>query len=133
MKDYSKYYRPEELEPFYPNEFLRHILVILILIIGLLLGVMFLPESAQDALGIGEDAPEEKPLWYLLPIYELSRLVADKTAFFAILGCAAAALLSVPFWDRTKEKRLWRRPVFFPIVIVCLMIILTLGILGKIL
>lgn len=133
MKDYSKHYKPEELEPFFPNEFLRHVLAILTLIIGLLLGGIFLPESSQDALHHGEGAIEEKPLWYLLPIYELSRLVLDKDAFFAILGCATATFVSLPFWDRVKEKKLWKRPVFFPIVIVCLVIILTLGILGRIL
>lgn len=133
MKDYSRYYEPEELEPFFPNEFLRHILVVFILVIGLLLGVIFLPESAQQAPGLTAVAPGEKPQWYLLPIYELSRLMPNKTTFFAILGCATAALLSVPFWDRTSERRLWKRPVFFSIVIMCLVMLTALGILGKVL
>lgn len=133
MKDYSRYYKPEELEPFYPNEFLRHALVVFILVIGLLLGVIFLPESAQQAPDLTAAASGEKPYWYLLPIYELCRLAPNKTAFFAVLGCAAAAMLSVPFWDRTNERRLWKRPVFFSVVIICLAILTALGILGKIL
>lgn len=133
MKDYSRYYKPEELEPFYPNEFLRHVLVVFILVIGLLLGVIFLPESAQEAPDLTAAAAGKKPYWYLLPIHELCRLVPNKIVLFAILGCAAAAMLSVPFWDRTNERRLWKRPVFFPVVIICLVILTALGILGEIL
>ncbi|MEE9200345.1 MAG: hypothetical protein V3V45_02770 [Candidatus Brocadiales bacterium] len=131
MKDYTKYYRPEELEPFYPNELLRHLLVVFVLIAVLLLGVIFLPESAQEALPLSEGAAEKKPVWYLLPIHELSKLVPERAVFLGILGCAAAVLLSVPLWDRTGEKRLWKRPIFFPRVIICLIIILSLGIIGR--
>lgn len=133
MKDYTKYYRPDELEPFYPNEFLRHVLVVFILFAGLLLGVIFLPESAQGVRSIGEGVPGQKPPWYILPIYELSVLLPEKAAFFAVLGCTAAAFISLPFWDRGRERRLWKRPVLFRVVIVCLVIILALGILGRVL
>ncbi len=132
MKDYSRYYRPDQLEPFFPNEFLRHIIVVCVLFIVLLVGAIFLPESSQEAVSLSEDAGRGPHPWYLLPISELSRLVPNRTAFLAILGCAGAALLSVPFWDRTDERRLWRRPVFFPVAIATLVILLALGILGRV-
>lgn len=130
MKDYTRDYPPEELEPFFPNEFLRHLLVIFILIIVEFLGIVFLPETAQDK--VSEQGPyNPKPLWFLLPIYGLFRLIPSKTICFILLGCGAAALLSLPFWDRARERRLWKKRGLFEVVIVCIIISLFLGIFGR--
>jgi quinol-cytochrome oxidoreductase complex cytochrome b subunit len=132
MKDYTKHYPPEQLEPFFPNEFLRHLLVIFILIIVEFLGVVFLPESAQDRVS-QEGLYNPRPLWFLLPIYGLFRLIPSKTACFVLLGCGAAALLSLPFWDRNKERNLWKKRGLFEVVIVWLIIFTILGVLGRLL
>lgn len=141
MKDYTKDYPPEELEPFFPNEFLRHLLVIFLLIIVEFLGVVFLPETAQDRVnqqapyqaGTGQGLYDPKPLWFLLPIYELFKLIPSKAVCFILLGCGAVALLSLPFWDRSKERRLWRKRGLFEVVIIWLIIFLMLGVLGRLL
>ena len=135
MKDYTKDYPPEELEPFFPNEFLRHLLVICLLIIVEFLGIVFLPETAQDRVNQQSTAGgyDPRPLWFLLPIYGLFRLIPSKTVCFIILGCGAAALLSLPFWDRAKERRLWKKRGIFEVVIVCLIIFIILGIIGRLL
>ncbi len=130
MKDYTDDYPPGELEPFFPNEFLRHLLVICLLVIVEFLGVVLLPETTQDSLN-QQGIYDPKPLWFLLPIYGLSKLVPSKVACFVILGCGAMALLSLPFWDRNDERRLWRKRGLFEAVIVCIIIIIILGILRR--
>jgi quinol-cytochrome oxidoreductase complex cytochrome b subunit len=135
MKDYTKDYPPEELEPFFPNELLRHLLVIFLLIIVEFLGVVLLPETAQDRVDPLSAAGgyDPKPLWFLLPIYGLFGLIPSKTVCFALLGCDMAALISLPFWDRVKERRLWKKRGLFEVVIIWLIIFLILGILGRLL
>ena len=132
MKDYTKDYPPEELAPFFPNEFLRHLLVILFLIIAEFLGIVFLPETIHDRTN-QEGLYDPKPLWFLLPIYGLFRLIPSETVCFILLGCGAAALISLPFWDRVGERRLWRKRGLFEAVIVCIIILIILGVIGRLL
>ncbi len=132
MKDYTKDYPPEALEPFFPNEFLRHVLVTLFLVIIVFLGVVFLPETTQDRVDDG-GTYEPKPLWFLLPIHGLFELIPSNTLCFTLLGIGAAALISLPFWDRAKERRLWRKQGLFGAVIAWVIIFVILGVLGRLL
>lgn len=129
MKDYSKEYKPEELEPFFPNELLRNLLVIFILIIVEFIGIVSLPESSQDNIRSQEYTP--RPLWFLLPIYQLFRIIPSKAACFALLGLAALTLLGLPFWDRSQERRLWKKHVLLEVVIICLVVVTVLGLMGR--
>ncbi|HHT9119039.1 MAG TPA: hypothetical protein ACFYD3_00650 [Candidatus Hypogeohydataceae bacterium YC41] len=133
MKDYTKDYSPEELEPFFPNELLRHLLVIFLLIIVEFVGIAFLPETAQDRVSqqSASGGYQPKPLWFLLPVYGLFKLVPSKTACFVLLGCGAMAFISLPFWDRAKERRLWKKRGLFEAVIIWLIIFLILGVSGR--
>ncbi len=127
MADYSKGRREEELEPFFPNEILRHTLLTFLLISAIMLGVLFLPESFQKSTD--EFASfQTKPLWFLLPFYHLSNLTNNKFWCFAIFSIYAMVFITVPFIDRNAEMRLWKKPVFLSIVIINLLMIFTLGI-----
>jgi len=127
MVDYSNGRCEEELEPFFPNEILKHTLLTFLLISSIMLGVLFLPESFQNSLD-ESISHENSPPWFLLPFYYISDLIDNKVLYVLIISLYAIAFIGVPFLDRNSERRLWKKPVFFSIVLVNLLMILALGI-----
>ncbi len=126
MVDYSKGRSEEELEAFYPNEILRHIILTFLFISAVMLGVLFLPDSLQKSAD--EFASfQTRPQWFLLPFYHLSGLINNKVWYVAILAIYAVTFISVPFLDRNAERSLWKKPVFLTIVIINLLMIFALG------
>jgi quinol-cytochrome oxidoreductase complex cytochrome b subunit len=126
MVDYSKGRSEEELEAFYPNEVLRHIILTFLFISAVMLGVLFLPDSLQKSTD--EFASfQTRPQWFLLPFYHLSGLINNKVWYVAILVIYAITFISVPFLDRNAERSLWKKPIFLTIVIINLIMIFVLG------
>jgi len=126
MVDYSKGRSEEELEAFYPNEVLRHIILTFLFISAVTLGVLFLPDSLQKPTD--EFASfQTRPQWFLLPFYHLSGLINNKVWYVAILVIYAITFISVPFLDRNAERSLWKKPIFLTIVIINLIMIFVLG------
>jgi len=126
MVDYSKGRSEEELEAFYPNEVLRHIILTFLFISAVMLGVLFLPDSLQKSTD--EFASfQTRPQWFLLPFYHLSGLINNKVWQVAILVIYAITFISVPFLDRNAERSLWKKPIFLTIVIINLIMIFVLS------
>ena len=127
MADYSKGRSEEELEPFFPNEILRHTLLTFFFISAVMLGVLFFPESFQKSTD--EFASfQAKPAWFLLPFIHFSTLINNKVWYVVILSIYAITFIAVPFLDRNAERSLWKKPVFLSIVIINLLMIFALGI-----
>ncbi len=127
MADYSKGRSEEELEPFFPNEILRHTLLTFFFISAVMLGVLFFPESFQKSTD--EFASfQTKPMWFLLPFYHFSALINNTVWYVVSLAIYTIMFIAVPFLDRKPERSLWKKPVFFSIVIINLLLILALGI-----
>jgi quinol-cytochrome oxidoreductase complex cytochrome b subunit len=127
MVDYRIGRSEDELEPFFPNEILRHTLLTFLLINSIMLGVLYLPESYYNSID-GSASSENSIPWFLLPFYYVSGLVDNKALYILIISLYAVAFIGVPFLDRNGERRLWKKPVFFSIVLVNLLMILALGI-----
>lgn len=126
MVDYSKGRSEEELEPFYPNEILRHTLLTFLFISAVLLGVIFFPESFQKSTD--EFASfQTRPPWFLLPFYHVSSFINNKACWVGILVIYAITFISVPFLDRNAERSLLKKPIFLTIVIINLFMIFVLG------
>ena len=126
MADYSKGRSEEELEPFFPNEILRHTLLTFFFISAVMLGVLFFPESFQKSTD--EFASfQTKPPWFLLPFYYLSSLINNKFCYILIISTYAIAFIGVPFLDRNAERSLWKKPIFISIIIINLLMIFALG------
>jgi quinol-cytochrome oxidoreductase complex cytochrome b subunit len=127
MADYSKGRSEEELEPFFPNEILRHTIVTFFFISAVMLGVLFFPESFQKSTD--EFASfQTKPTWFLLPFIHFSTLINNKFWYIVILTIYAIMFIAVPFLDRNAERSLRKKPVFLFIVIINLLMIFALGI-----
>ena len=127
LADYSKGRSEEELEPFFPNEILRHTLVTFFFISAIMLGVLFFSESFQKSTD--EFASfQTKPMWFLLPFFHISTLINNKVWYVIILTIYTIMFVAVPFLDRNAERSLWKKPVFLSIVIINLLMIFALGI-----
>ncbi len=128
MADYSKGRSDEELEPFFPNEILRHTLLTFFFISAVMLGVLFFPESFQKSTD--EFASfQTRPPWFLLPFSYVSSLIDTKVWYIVILTIYAIIFITVPFLDRSYERRIWKKPIFLSIVIINIIMIFTLSIL----
>ena len=127
MVDYSKGRSEEELEPFFPNEILRHTLLSFLLLSAIMLGVLLLPESFKNSVD-GSGSSVNKIPWFLLPFNYLSGLIDNKVLYVLIVSLYAISFIGVPFLDRSIERSLWKKPVFLSIVLINLLMILALGI-----
>ena len=127
MVDYRIGRSEDELEPFFPNEILRHTLLTFLLINAIMLGVLFLPESYYNSVD-GSALSENSIPWFLLPFYFVSDLIDNKALYILVISLYTVAFIGVPFLDRNSERSLWKKPVFLSIVLVNLLMILALGI-----
>ena len=127
--DYKKQYKPEHLEPFFPNEIVKMIIVVLCTL-AVLMFMVVLPLHLEH-IGLGGIAHEEEPAdpgttpahirpeWYFLAVFQYLKLMpAD---IFGISGKALGILsqmvvvilwLIVPFWYPLRAANLdpnkWR-------------------------
>lgn len=142
MKDYTKGKSPEMLEPFFPNELFRHIIVSCFLVIIELVAVVFFPLPKLI------DKPDHVP-WLLLPVYNFKQLIHNETLFISILILCALLFVSWPFliserkYDVSsfnsmkgingsyarhvkRRRNLWQRPIPFTIVVITIVFVILL-------
>lgn len=143
MKDYTKGRSPEMLEPFFPNEVFRHIIVSCFLLVIECVAVKFFPLPFKLV------EKSDSISWFLLPVYKLSRLVHNEILFILILVVGAFAFISWPFLSSgkiynllalkkvkgsnryydghiTERFNLWQRPIQFTIVVITLISVILL-------
>ena len=143
MKDYTKGKSPEMLEPFFPNELLRHIIVSCFLVI-LEMGAVILFPLPWKVINKSDHIP-----WFLLPVYQLHTLIQNEVVFISVIVLSALLFVSWPFLVRDTKKNvsllhntedkngsharhgierhnLWHRPVLFAIVIFTIISLITL-------
>ena len=123
--------QPKEGEgiPFFPNHVLKEGVVFFILL-GLLITL-----SIMAPFELGEKAdplstPHAiKPEWYFLPMYQVIKYFPKLIGIF-VTGLAPLLLLLWPFLDRSRERRLFKRPVSLTIGILTISSLLFFGVLG---
>jgi len=140
--DYKQQYRPDQLEPFWPNEIVKMTVVVLCTLAVIMLlavlpvllemtgltGVMHVEEPAnpQGATPMGI-----KPEWYFLAVYQHLKLmptelfgISGKTLGVISQGPAMLIVLLLPFWYR---RRAHRRPGWGYRIVVTAVIFAMLG------
>ncbi len=137
MKDYTKNKKPEELEPFFPNEIFRHIIAACFLAVIELIAVIAFPLPWKFS-----NKPDHIP-WFFLPIYRLQKLVQSDILFITLLAFSALIFISLPFladmrkcsvppfgnrhdMRMKKINNLWQRPILLSAVIVVIIFVITL-------
>lgn len=98
MKDYTKNKRPDMLEPFFPNEMFRYIIVGCFLVVLDLLAVLFFPLPFNPA-----NKPEHIP-WFLIPVYLLKKCIHSELVFILMLVASALFFIFLPFIFRGKRR-----------------------------
>jgi hypothetical protein len=99
MKDYTKNRKPGMLEPFFPNEILRHIIVSCFLVVIELVAIIVFPLPKLI------NKPEHIT-WFLLPVYYLKELMKNECLFIITLSVCALLFVLWPFATNFKS---WNR------------------------
>lgn len=122
--DYRDQYKPRQLEPFWPNEIIKMVVVVLCTL-SVIMGLVILP-TAMEWVGLTGMVHEEepanprvtpqhiKPEWYFLATYQYLKLMEYPQRWFGIdgkmlgvlsQGPLVLAVVLLPFWYRRKADR----------------------------
>ena len=123
--------QPKEGEgiPFFPHHVVKEGIVFFVLL-GILITL-----SIMAPFELGEKAdplstPHAiKPEWYFLPMYQVIKYFPKLIGIF-VTGLAPLLLLVWPFLDKSRERRLFKRPVSLTIGILTISSLLFFGVLG---
>lgn len=126
--DYKEQYRPDQLEPFWPNEIIKMVVVVLctlavIMFFAILpvllewVGIRGIQHHEEPANPSGSTPVGIKPEWYFLATYQYLRLmpttflgISGKTLGVLSQGVVVTVVVLLPFWYR---KRASERPNWF--------------------
>ena len=120
--DYREQYTPEQLEPFWPNEIIRMVVVVLCTLA--VIAILAVLPVVLDQWGLRHWIEEREPAnptatpthirpeWYFLAVYRYLKLpppelfgVSGKTIGVLSQGVLALAVILLPFWARRRSDR----------------------------
>jgi len=97
----------------------------LLIILALALAAYFVPMHLGPQANTSDTTYIPRPEWYYLPIFQWLKIVSGRWSLFGgiiLPGLLALLFAAIPFLDRGRERRPWRRPVVvagFAIFVVC--------------
>ena len=104
----------EKTELFYPRQVLMDLSLTALLIIGLGLLAFFVPVPLGPAANPADAQYVPRPEWYYLAIFQWLKYwhgAASVVGVLVIPTVLVAAVIALPFLDRSIERRPWKRPV----------------------
>ena len=117
-------------EPFYPRQLMLDIAFALLILAGLGVLAHYAPMELGPKANPADTQYVPRPEWYYLPVFQWLKYWRGPLAVVGILvipGLIALLFLALPFLDRRRERRPWRRPVA---VTIYAGIFIALGVLG---
>jgi ubiquinol-cytochrome c reductase cytochrome b subunit len=120
-------------EPFYPKQLVMDMgfAVLIIVLLG------FLAYLWPTELGPKSDPSDTqflpRPEWYYVPIFQYLKYWQGSTALLGILvipGIVGLLLVGVPFFDRSLERRPWKRPISVGLFTAVLLGLAALGVIS---
>ncbi len=123
-------FRKEEGVSFYPNHVIKEGIMFLFLL-GLLvsLSILFPFELGEKANPL-QTPHAVKPEWYFLPMYQVLKFFSKTAGILIMTFLTPLILLLWPFFDRSKARHPFKRPISMGIGILTLLAMLILGVLG---
>lgn len=121
--------------PFFPNYVVKDEAVICFFL-ALLLGViffypgLFFPPDAFEPADPFSTPPGIKPEWYFLWAYQTLKIFPSEAAGLSAQGLAVLFLFALPFFDRGKERRPAKRPLFVTCYVLGLLLFIGLSVWG---
>jgi ubiquinol-cytochrome c reductase cytochrome b subunit len=101
-------------ERFYPWQLILDLAASLLIIVVLALVAHFIPVHLGPVANASDTTFIPRPDWYYLPIFQWLKVVSGKWSLFGgilLPGILALLFAAIPFLDRGRERRPWRRPV----------------------
>src|ERR1700737_2456446 len=112
--DENPYEPKQKPELFYPRQVLMDLSLTALLIIGLGLLCFFVPMQLGPPANPADAQYVPRPEWYYLPIFQWLKYwhgAASVVGVLVIPMVVVAAVIALPFLDRSTERRPWKRPV----------------------
>ena len=107
-------YQPKQkAELFYPRQVLMDLSLTALLIVGLGVLCFFVPVQLGPPANPADAQYVPRPEWYYLPIFQWLKYWHGAGAIIGVLvipTLLVAAILALPFLDRSVERRPWKRP-----------------------
>jgi len=119
-------------EPFYPKQLVMDMGLAMLIIVALALAAHFAPTDLGPKADPSDTQFLPRPEWYYVPIFQYLKYWHGSTSVIGILvipGILGLLLAGLPFFDRSLERRPWKRPISISLFTV---VLLGLGALGLI-
>ncbi|SRR5579883_256673 len=104
----------QKTEQFFPRQVIMDLVFATIIMATLGLLSYFSPVDLGPKANPSDTQFLPRPEWYYLPIFQWLKYWQGETAVIGIVvipGIIAALLVVLPFMDRRRERRPWKRPV----------------------
>ncbi|MGB6689842.1 MAG: cytochrome b N-terminal domain-containing protein [Terracidiphilus sp.] len=112
-------------ERFFPRQLAMDMAAALVIVLALAAVAYFYPIHLGPEANVSDTTYIPRPEWYYLPIFEWLKILSGRWSFLGgiVLPTLLALLFAaIPFIDRGRERRPWRRPVIvtgFAIFVLC--------------
>jgi ubiquinol-cytochrome c reductase cytochrome b subunit len=128
--DEDPYVPKQKPELFYPRQVLMDLSLTALLIIGLGALCFFMPMQLGPAANPADAQYVPRPEWYYLPIFQWLKYWHGSASVVGILVIPTVLVLAVialPFYDRSIERRPWKRPIAMGSYAFVLIVLVGLG------
>jgi ubiquinol-cytochrome c reductase cytochrome b subunit len=124
-------YNPKQkAELFYPRQVLMDLSLTALLIIGLGALCFFMPMKLGPPANPSDAQYVPRPEWYYLPIFQWLKYwhgAASVVGILVIPTVLVLAVIALPFFDRSIERRPWKRPIAMGSYAFVLFVLIALG------
>jgi ubiquinol-cytochrome c reductase cytochrome b subunit len=112
-------------QKFYPRQLVMDMVASLLIVLALALVAYFVPIRLGPQAVPSDTSYIPRPEWYYLPMFQWLKVVGGRWSLLGgivLPGLLAVLFAAIPFLDRGRERRPWRRPVVvagFTIFVAC--------------
>jgi ubiquinol-cytochrome c reductase cytochrome b subunit len=99
---------------FYPRQVAMDMVASLLIVLALALVAYFIPIRLGPQAVPSDTSYIPRPEWYYLPMFQWLKVVGGKWSLLGgivLPGLLAMLFAAIPFLDRGRERRPWRRPI----------------------
>jgi quinol-cytochrome oxidoreductase complex cytochrome b subunit len=121
-------------ETFYPSFLFKEIVVMMcvFIFVAIILAIVF-PVGLGDPADPTDNLFVPRPEWYFMSLYQLLKYFPGKLEIIAtaiIPSGGIVALLLLPFFDKSPEKRPTKRPIAMAIGLLAVVALVVLTVIG---
>src|ERR1700734_243590 len=112
-------------QKFYPRQLVMDMVASLLIVLALALVAYFVPIRLGPQAVPWDPSYIPPPEWYYLPMFQWLKVVGGRWSLLGgivLPGLLALLFAAIPFFDRGRERRPWRRPVVvagFTVFVAC--------------